>query len=86
MRPSLRFLEDGLVEKIIAEARELICKLGVEIHNSAVLAMLSDHGAGVDAGKSRAYLTEAMIDQALKTVPRSFKLYDAVGNQTGHSK
>jgi len=82
MRPALRLLEDGLVEKIIAEARELICKLGVEIHNSHVLAMLSDHGAGLDADKSRVCLTEAIIDQALKTVPRSFKLYDVVGNET----
>jgi hypothetical protein len=41
----VRFLTDELVERIVAEGRELLCKLGVEIENAAILGMLGDHGA-----------------------------------------
>jgi trimethylamine--corrinoid protein Co-methyltransferase len=82
MQPTLRLLQDGLVTRIIAEAREVLCRLGVEIHNQPVLGLLSDHGAKVDEGKWNARLTEGIIDQALGTVPHAFKLYDALGNET----
>jgi trimethylamine--corrinoid protein Co-methyltransferase len=70
------------MERIIAEAREVLCKLGVEIHNRSVLDLLGGHGAEVDVEKQNARLTEHLIDQALSTVPRSFKLYDVLGNET----
>jgi trimethylamine--corrinoid protein Co-methyltransferase len=82
MRPTLRLLEDELIEKIISEAREVLCKLGVEIHNKPVLAMLADHGARVNEEKRRVRLTNKIIDKALGTAPHSFKLYDVLGNET----
>lgn len=82
MRPTYRLLEDKLISNIIAEARDVLCKLGVEIHNKLVLDMLAAHGAGVDAKTWSARLTEDLIDKALGTVPRSFKLYDVLGNET----
>ncbi len=82
MRPTLRLLEDELIERIIAEARELLCTLGVEIHNPPLVAMLGDHGAAVDLEKRHARLTAAIIDDALADVPRTFKLYDTLGNET----
>jgi trimethylamine--corrinoid protein Co-methyltransferase len=82
MRPILNLLQPELIDRIIAEAREVLCKLGVEIHNPPVLAMLADHGAKVDREKSSARLTESLIDMALKTVPQSFKLFDVLGNET----
>ncbi len=33
MRLAVRFLSDELIENIIAQARTILCKLGVEIHN-----------------------------------------------------
>jgi trimethylamine:corrinoid methyltransferase-like protein len=44
MRPTLRLLQDELIERIIAEAREVLRTLGVEIHNRAVLSLLADTG------------------------------------------
>ena len=82
MRPTLRLLEDELIRRIVAEARDLLCQLGVEIHNESVLAMLAAHGAEVIEEKWHARLTDAIIDKALRTVPRSFKLYDVLGNET----
>ncbi len=82
MRPTLRFLDDQLLERIIAEAREVLCRLGVEIHNAAILSRLSDHGSRIDADANRAFLTEDIIDQALATVSKGFALYNVHGYQT----
>ena len=82
MRPVTRLLRDELIDTIVAEARELLCKLGVEIHNKPVLSMLADHGGHVDENTCNARFTEDLIDQALRTVPHSFKLYDVLGNET----
>lgn len=82
MRPVVRFLSDGLVERIVEEAREVLCKLGVQIYNVNILARLADYGAHIDAEKSHALLTDKIIDMALSTVPRSFKLYDVLGHET----
>ncbi|MDH3889569.1 MAG: trimethylamine methyltransferase family protein [candidate division Zixibacteria bacterium] len=81
MRPTVRFLSDELIGRILSEARELICKLGVEIHNENVLGLLGDHGARIDSSKHRAFYTDDIIDQSLKAAPSSFCLYDSSGNQ-----
>jgi trimethylamine--corrinoid protein Co-methyltransferase len=81
-RPVLRFLSDQLIERITAEARDILCKLGTKVHNRTVLDLLADHGAKVDMDKQHVLYTDDIIDKALKTVPRSFPLYDAAGNQS----
>jgi len=80
VRPILRLLEDELIERILAEGRDILCRMGMEIHNDRAVALLSDHGARVDGGRVR--LTEAMIDRALARAPRAFKLYDTLGRET----
>jgi trimethylamine--corrinoid protein Co-methyltransferase len=82
MRPTLSLLRDELIDKIIAEARDVLCTLGVEIHNKSILSLLAHHGAKVDRAAWNARLTEDLIDKALNTVPRTFKLYDVLGNET----
>jgi trimethylamine--corrinoid protein Co-methyltransferase len=77
-------MEKDLIEKIIAEGREILCKLGVEIHNDGVVKMISDSGASVKTvdGKQRVFFTQYIIDKALSTAPKSFKLYDVRGEET----
>jgi trimethylamine--corrinoid protein Co-methyltransferase len=75
-------LDQQLIERIVAEAREILAKLGVEIHNPGVLSLLADHGARVEADTSRAFLTDDVVDKALKTVASGFALYDVHGQQT----
>ena len=82
MRPTVTFLTKELIERILSEGKEILCKLGVEIHNKGILAMLADHGAKVDLATNHALLTEEIIDKALKTAPSSFALYDVLGNKT----
>ena len=82
MRPTIRFLTDELIRKIISEATDILCTLGVEIHNKKVLDMLSDSGCAVDMEKSHAVLTNEIIEKSLKAAPASFGLYDVAGKQT----
>ncbi|MCP4247611.1 MAG: hypothetical protein GY778_11230, partial [bacterium] len=79
MRPTVKFLDDQLLETIVAQGRAIMCELGLEIHNDGILAMLADHGATVEAASRRAVFSQDMIDRALETAPRSFVLYDALG-------
>lgn len=82
MRPTLRFLEDALIDRILDEARTLLSDLGVEVHNPGLLALLGDHGARIDAAAQRAFLPGALVDRALATAPAAFPLFDVLGRQT----
>jgi len=86
MRPSIKFLDDYLIQQILAEAREILNKLGVEIHNDQVLKLLADQGAVVDHQKKHALFNDELIDKTLESSPGTFKLYDIYGNQTHHFK
>jgi len=81
VRPTVRFLTNELMEKIVSEARDLICNLGVEIHNEAVLSLLADHGARIDKTSGRAFYTPDIIDKSLEAAPQAFKLFDSRGNE-----
>jgi trimethylamine:corrinoid methyltransferase-like protein len=81
LRPKLQFLTVELIQKIISEARDVLCTLGVEIHNDRAVSLLNDHGARIDNQTKRVYFTPDLIDKILKTAPRSFKLYDVLGNE-----
>jgi trimethylamine--corrinoid protein Co-methyltransferase len=82
MRPTVRFLTDDLIKQIIDEAVNILCSLGLQIHNKQILSMLADHQAKVDMDNFHVNLTEEIIQKAIKTAPPSFKLYDVKGNQS----
>jgi len=46
VRPTVRFLTDDLIKQIIDEAVNILCTLGLQIHNKQILSMLADHRAG----------------------------------------
>jgi trimethylamine--corrinoid protein Co-methyltransferase len=81
LRPVVRFLENNLIERIIAEARDIMCKLGIEIHNERILTLLADHGARVDKNTQKVFFNQSLIDKAIAATPHSFKLYDVLGNE-----
>jgi trimethylamine---corrinoid protein Co-methyltransferase len=82
MRPIFRLLSDSLIERILAEAREVLWRLGVEVHNPRVLSLLSDHGAKVERETQRVYLPDEIVDRAIASAPKGFKLYDVLGRET----
>lgn len=78
----MKFLGEELVARIVAEGRRIMCDIGIEIHNEGVITLLGDHGARIDRPAKRAYFTENLIDQALKLVPHSLKLYNVLGEES----
>ncbi len=82
MRPAIRFLADELIERIVAEAIELLTTLGVEIHNPQAVDLLASHGAKVSADRFRVYLSEELVRRAIAAAPRSFRLFDVQGRLT----
>jgi trimethylamine--corrinoid protein Co-methyltransferase len=77
MQPSLQILEPALVERILAEAFELISVHGVTIAVSEAAESLAAHGARVENGI--AHIPEPLARKALGTVPREFSLYNRAG-------
>jgi len=82
MRPTVTFLSKELIEQIIGQAREVLCTLGVTVHNDRVLRHLADCGARVEASTNKVFFSDVLIDKSLRAAPRSFKLYDVLGSQT----
>jgi trimethylamine--corrinoid protein Co-methyltransferase len=54
----------------------------MEIRHPGVLTMLADHGARVDREKYHVAFSHEIIEQARRSVPASFKLYDVLGQET----
>jgi len=82
VKPTVRFLTDELMQKIVSEATQILSVLGVEVHNKTILDMLSSHGCPIDIKRSHAVLTHEIIEKALQATPKSFGLYDVTGKQT----
>jgi len=82
VRPTVRFLTDELIKQIVDEAVDILCRLGLQIHNKQILSMLADHQAKIDMDNFHVNMTDDIIQKALRTAPNSFKLYDVMGNQT----
>jgi len=77
MQPSLQILEPSLIERILAEAFELIESRGVTIGVVEAAELLAAHGAHVENGI--AHIPESLARKTLETVPREFSLYDRAG-------
>ena len=81
MKPSLRFLDDALVSRILDEAHDLLATLGVEVHNDAAAELLLAHGARKDE-RGRILIPAPVVDRALRAAPHAIRLFDALGAQT----
>ncbi len=64
MRPQLRFLDNALVDRILDEARSLLGRLGVEVHNDAARDLLVAGGARIEEATRRVLLPDALVDTA----------------------
>jgi trimethylamine--corrinoid protein Co-methyltransferase len=82
MRPTLRFLDDDLIERIVSEAMDLLATLGLLVQNENAVSLLAEHGATVDPGSGRVTIPPALVDEAIGKTPSGFALYDVLGEQT----
>jgi trimethylamine--corrinoid protein Co-methyltransferase len=83
-RPKLQLLEPQVVERVVAEAYELLWDPGVRVHNDEALALLANAGAKVDKASRVAKVPADLAKKALTTVPHSFYLHDSEGKPVVH--
>jgi trimethylamine--corrinoid protein Co-methyltransferase len=84
VRPRLQFLSRETIERIIAEAYDLLVDPGVRVHSERALHLLAEHGARVDFEAQVARIPADLARSAVETAPSSFHLYDAQGAAAVH--
>ena len=80
MRPSLELLDQSGIAQAVGEAMELLREPGIRVRDKRVLKLLASSGAKVAEGVAR--IPEALVERALRSVPREFYLYDRAGQAT----
>jgi len=80
--PRVKVLDRAMISRIIDEAFEILAKIGDMIENEEALKLLGDHGAEVDLASQRALIPRDLVERALKSAPRQFKLWDVTGKQS----
>jgi len=84
LRPKLELLNRETIERIAAEAHELLWDPGVRIHSDEALGLLADAGATVDFEARVAQIPAELARQAVESAPSSFYLYAASGEPVVH--
>ena len=79
MRPSLNVLSTDLIEKILAEAKQILEKIGIEVRGHHLRERMIEAGLKSD-DKGRIYFPADVVDKAIADCPKGFKLYDRDGN------
>jgi len=80
MRPRLKVLDDALIAKILAEAKQILGEVGMEIRGPEMRRRLLDHGLKTDASGKRILFPAEVVEKAIETCPKSFTLFDRDGN------
>lgn len=75
--PRVRWFDEQTRKKIVAEALEILAKVGVFVENKEALELLS--GAGARAAGGRVLIPEALVQKTLATAPGRILLYDRAG-------
>ena len=74
MRFQSHLLSDSEKEKIHQETLRILFEAGVLYHSEKALKLLETNGARVDWEKKTAHIPQELVEQALRTAPRSFVL------------
>jgi trimethylamine--corrinoid protein Co-methyltransferase len=80
MRPTLKVLEQSLVERIVEEAFVVLEKSGVLIEDAHALERLKKVGLTADPATNRVMFPRALVEKALADAPSSLTLHDRDGN------
>ncbi len=80
-RPVIEFLSKPLLERILAEAVEVLAKVGVYVEHEEALHLLSDAGATIDASSHRAFIPDELLWRCVRRVRPRVDLFTRQGNQ-----
>ncbi len=78
MRPRFELLDPALIERVVGEALALLARPGIKVEEPEAVRLLVAGGATAEDDRVR--IPEAMVRRALDTVPRSFDLYNRMGD------
>ena len=84
MQPILELLAPDLVGRILDEALYLLREPGIKVQSADARDLLQAAGASVDPEREVVHIPEAMVHQALQTVPRAFWLHTRDGKPAVH--
>ena len=76
-----KVLSDHEINQIHEASIDILENTGVRIYSKKVLDLLNDKGAIVDYDKKLAKLPQRLVEACLKSVPKTFDLYDRNGNR-----
>ena len=79
-RPLVSLLSTEFIERIVDEAKDILGKVGVWVENDEALELLGSGGARIDREEKRAFIPRRLVEESLKSVPSSVKLYDRNGS------
>ncbi len=79
MRPTVAFLDDSLVQTIVAEALRLLDVHGVIVYHRGLLQRMADAGFRVDEAKQYLYMRPDQVKAALEGAPNAVHLYTRDG-------
>ena len=68
-RPVLEVLSQPTLERIVAEAMDVLWKVGVFVENEEALAVLAGGGARVEKAARRAFLPEDLVWRSVRSAP-----------------
>lgn len=80
MRPSLRVVSDELTAQILDEAKRILAEIGVEILGENLRQKMLDSGLTQDRESGRIRFPPDVVDKAIASAPRSFRLYNRNGD------
>jgi trimethylamine--corrinoid protein Co-methyltransferase len=83
-RPRIEVFDEDVVGQIIQEGLQLLVDPGVRVHNQEALRLLADAGADVDFELQVARIPVPIVEQALKSTPSEFTLFDLYGKPAVH--
>src|SRR3990172_1234513 len=84
MQPKLELLSQDLIDKILDEAFQLLMNPGIKVQSQEAMDLLGGAGALVYRDEQEVKIPEAIVRQALETVPREFHLYSRFGEPAVH--
>jgi trimethylamine---corrinoid protein Co-methyltransferase len=84
MGPKLQLLSQDLVDRILLEAFQLLLNPGIRVLSKEAADLLAGAGAIVDYDQQIVRIPEAIVRQALDTVPKEFYLYNRYGEPAVH--
>lgn len=73
-KAAMKVLSRDEIERVHASSLRILSEVGVKIESPSVLELLKKAGARTDMSRQTAHLDERMVNDALRSAPKSFKL------------